>query len=144
MPVVRNPQFNFREGFCWSDINTTYLKCRLKGRSINDVKSMSLYGLTELVPERYIVSLINSSFISLYVDTFVNNTQTFQINDARQLPIVVPTDDELSAISEIFNKAVEAKQRFFAGKYADVDEITDLLDDLQVILDNTVFHLYKL
>lgn len=144
MPVVRNPQFNFREGFCWSDINTTYLKCRLKGRSINDVKSMSLYGLTELVPERYIVSLINSSFISLYVDTFVNNTQTFQINDARQLPIIVPTDDELSTISEIFNKAVEVKQRFFAGKYADVDEINDMLDNLQIILDNTVLRLYKL
>ena len=143
MPVVRNPQFNFREGFCWSDINTTYLKCRLKGRSINDVKSMSLYGLTELVPEKYIVSLINSSFISLYVDTFVNNTQTFQINDARQLPIVVPTDDELCAISEIFNKAVEAKKRFFAGKYTD-NEINSLLDDLQFILDNTVLHLYKL
>lgn len=105
---------------------------------------MSLYGLTELVPERYIVSLINSSFISLYVDTFVNNTQTFQINDARQLPIVVPTDDELSAISEIFDKAVEVKQRLFAGKYADVDEINDLLENLQVILDNTVLQLYKL
>ena len=45
MPVVRNPQFYFREGFCWSDINTTFLKCRIKSKSVNDVKSMSLYGL---------------------------------------------------------------------------------------------------
>ena len=35
MPVVRNPQFYFREGLCWSDINTTFLKCRKKQRSIN-------------------------------------------------------------------------------------------------------------
>lgn len=24
MPVVRNPQFYFREGFCWIDVNSTY------------------------------------------------------------------------------------------------------------------------
>ncbi len=40
MPVVRNPQFYFKEGFCWSDINTTFLKCRKKQKSINDVKSL--------------------------------------------------------------------------------------------------------
>ncbi|MDC0807856.1 Eco57I restriction-modification methylase domain-containing protein, partial [Collinsella aerofaciens] len=78
----------FKEGFCWSDINTTYLKCRAKQKSINDVKSMSLYGLSQKVPEYYIISVINSRFMSHYVDDFVNNTQTFQINDARQLPIV--------------------------------------------------------
>ncbi|MDO4978749.1 MAG: Eco57I restriction-modification methylase domain-containing protein, partial [Candidatus Saccharibacteria bacterium] len=30
MPVVRNPQYYFKEGFCWSAINSTYLKCRKK------------------------------------------------------------------------------------------------------------------
>lgn len=42
MPVVRNPQFYFREGLCWSDINTMFLKCRKKEKSIHDVKSMSI------------------------------------------------------------------------------------------------------
>ncbi|PFS22079.1 DNA modification methylase, partial [Bacillus cereus] len=70
----------FKEGFCWSDINTTFLKCRAKQKSINDVKSMSLYGLSEQAPEYYIISIINSKFMSRYVNDFVNNTQTFQIN----------------------------------------------------------------
>lgn len=30
--------FYFREGLCWSDINTTFLKCRIKQKSIHDVK----------------------------------------------------------------------------------------------------------
>ena len=82
MPVVRNPQFYFREGLCWSDVNTTILKCRKKEKSIHDVKSMSIFGVSDLVEEDYIITLINSTFISYYVDNFVNNTQTFQINDA--------------------------------------------------------------
>lgn len=100
----------FKEGFCWSDINTTYLKCRAKQKSINDVKSMSLYGLSDQVPEYYIISIINSKFMSQYVDDFVNNTQTFQINDARQLPIVVPSPAKLQELLPLFQKAVLIKK----------------------------------
>ncbi|WP_419082224.1 DNA modification methylase, partial [Phocaeicola sp.] len=89
MPVVRNPQFYFREGFCWIDVNSTYLKARLKGNGVFDVLSMSLFSMNQ-IPDWYYVSLINSELISLYVDNFVNNTSHFQINDARQLPIVIP------------------------------------------------------
>ena len=110
MPVVRNPQFYFKEGFCWSDINTTFLKCRKKQKSINDVKSMSLYSLTDIVPEYYVICLINSNFMSYYVDNFVNNTQTFQINDARQLPIHIPTAEQLLYCKPLYERAVALKQ----------------------------------
>ena len=113
MPVVRNPQYYFKEGFCWSDINTTFLKCRKKEKSVNDVKSMSLYSITDIIPEFYLICLINSNFISLYVDYFINNTQTFQINDARQLPIIVPTKEQLLECNEIFTKVIKIKKREF-------------------------------
>ena len=109
MPVVRNPQFYFREGLCWSDINTTFLKCRKKQKSINDVKSMSVYSNCELTPNDLIIGIINSTLISYYVDTFVNNTQTFQINDARQLPIVIPSSSILESICGITKLGVECK-----------------------------------
>ena len=101
--------FFFKEGLCWSDINTTYLKCRKKQKSINDVKSMSLFGMSDKVPEMYIISIINSTFMSQYVDNFVNNTQTFQINDARQLPFIVPGQQELDDFLEIFKQALHIK-----------------------------------
>ena len=110
MPVVRNPKFYFKEGFCWSDINTTFLKCRAKQKSINDVKSMSLYGLSEQAPEYYIISIINSKFMSRYVNDFVNNTQTFQINDARQLPIIVPSPEKLQQLYPLFQEALCLKK----------------------------------
>ena len=143
MPVVRNPQFYFKSGFCWSDINTTYLKARLKGNSIHDVKSMSLFSLFDKTPNYYIVSLINSKLISLYVDNFINNTQTFQINDARQLPIIIPSANLLLKFKEQFDNAYKVKQQLFKG---DITEKT-ALEKLKLIekqIDLMVYKLYDL
>ncbi len=75
MPVVRNPQFYFREGFCWTDVNSTYLKSRLKENGVYDVLTMSLFSCTK-IPDWYFVCLINSKFISEYVDDFVNSVSS--------------------------------------------------------------------
>ena len=116
MPVVRNPQFYFREGFCWIDVNSTYLKARIKANGVFDVLSMSLFTMTEL-PDWYYVSLINSEFISLYVDNFINNTSHFQINDARQLPIIIPSPHELENFREISDASIAAKKPYFLRKF---------------------------
>lgn len=110
MPVVRNPQFNFKEGFCWTDINSTFLKARLKGKGIFDVVSMSLFSKT-LIPDWFYVVVINTSFMSLYVDNFINNTSHFQINDARQVPIVIPSESQLLKAKELFHNAFDVKRR---------------------------------
>ncbi len=109
MPVVRNPQFYFKEGFCWTDVNSTYLKSRIKSPGIFDVLSMSLFTQVEL-PDWYFVCLINSRFISLFVDNFINSTSHFQINDARQLPIIVPSQEKLQELLPLFQEAVQIKK----------------------------------
>jgi hypothetical protein len=141
MPVVRNPQFYFKEGFCWSDINTTFLKCRQKQKSINDVKSMSLYAIAAKAPEYYIITLINSSFMSYYVNDFVNNTQTFQINDARQLPIIIPSNEKLLEFETLFNTAIAVKQKQFSNQLS-VNKIENMLHEIQNEIDKIVYELY--
>ena len=101
-------KFYFREGFCWIDVNSTYLKARLKGVGVFDVLSMSLFTQTQIA-DSYFVAIINSELISLYVDNFINNTSHFQINDARQLPIVIPSDEALSKLVGIVNDACSVK-----------------------------------
>mgnify|MGYP002741475639 CR=1 FL=1 len=128
-------QFYFREGFCYSDINTTFLKCRIKLKTINDVKSMSLYSLTDRVPAFYFVCLINSNFISFYVDEFVNNTQTFQINDARQLPIIIPDKTTLDRFEQLFKQAIQIKK----GESKEI-----ALDNIQQEIDTLVKELYAI
>lgn len=71
---------------------------------------MSIFGLTNKVPEDYIIVLINSTLISYYVDNFVNNTQTFQINDARQLPIIIPTLQDITTAHNIIMEAIRIKK----------------------------------
>ncbi len=127
--------FYFREGLCWSDINTTFLKCRKKQKSIHDVKSMSIFCITTFVPEEYILALINSTFISHYVDNFVNNTQTFQINDARQLPIIVPTDVEVNSALTFVSDAISIKKN---------KENEARLQTIQKMVDKFVERLYHL
>lgn len=142
MPVVRNPQFYFREGFCWIDVNSTYLKARLKGNGVFDVLSMSLFTMTQL-PDWYYVSVINTEFVSLYVDNFINNTSHFQINDARQLPIVIPSVEQLSKIQEICNEAISTKKMQFSSALTK-ERAEEKLESLQKVIDKLALELYQI
>jgi tRNA1(Val) A37 N6-methylase TrmN6 len=142
MPVVRNPQYYFREGFCWTDVNSTYLKSRIKKNGVFDVLSMSLFTQTN-IPDWYFVCLINSRIISFYVDNFINNTSHFQINDARQLPIIIPSKDQLESFKILFNGAIAIKKNQFANKISpEKSEIE--LSVIQEKLDNIVSELYRI
>ena len=143
MPVVRNPQFYFREGFCWIDVNSVYLKCRLKSKSVHDVLSMSLFSMTEKIPEFYIITIINSSFISEFVQSFLNATSHFQINDCRALPIPVPTKNQLAICKKLFDEAVILQQDFFAEKISVAQRDKQLLI-VQNKVDDFVSGLYNL
>lgn len=144
MPVVRNKDFFFREGFCWSDINTVYLKCRLKGKSVHDVSSMSLFPISvTITPVSFIVTLINSSFIGEYVSEFINNTSHFQINDARQLPIVIPSQEQLKVFHDIFNSAYAIKLMQFSDEISK-SKADEKLAIIQQDLDAYVLEYYGL
>ena len=107
----------------------------MKQKSINDVKSMSLFGTCDVVPESFIICIINSTFMSNYVDDFINNTQTFQINDARQIPIIIPTSVQITELSQLFTEAVSIKK---------TDNDSNKLYNLQTRLDEKIKQLYLL
>lgn len=134
--------FYFREGFCWIDVNSTYLKARIKDKGVFDVLSMSLFTMTEL-PDLYYVGLINSEFISLYVDSFINNTSHFQINDARQLPIIIPSANELETFREISESSIVTKKTIFSSAMP-FDIAEEKLNSKQVELDKAVLELYSI
>ncbi|MEM3761069.1 MAG: Eco57I restriction-modification methylase domain-containing protein, partial [Candidatus Bathyarchaeia archaeon] len=135
-------QFYFREGFCWSDIHTLNIKCRIKPPGIHDVKSMSLFSLDNIrYPEYYFVCILNSTFLSNYVFAFVKNTQTFQINDARLVPIIIPTSDQLKQFGNIFTRAYNIQKQKFEGKISE-REAEEKLAGVQRELDEMVEKMY--
>ena len=135
--------FFFRNGFCWSDIKTVYLKCRLKEKSVYDVTSMSLFSLMPDIPDWFFVCLINSKFISEYVNDFVNNTSVFQINDARQLPIIIPNQGQLDIFQKIFNSAYKIQLQKFNNEISK-NKAEEKLTEIQNELDSYVYTYYGL
>ncbi|WP_316787088.1 Eco57I restriction-modification methylase domain-containing protein [Pedobacter frigiditerrae] len=143
MPVVRNPQFYFRNGFCWSDIlnpNSSYIKCRLKGQSVNDVKSMSLYDESGL-GDKYLVTFINSYLGFKIIREFLNNTVAIQMNDIRKLPIKIPSEIELKAFNRKFDDCITIKKEYFAGEI-DRAETNTQLRPIEDEIDEMVNKLY--
>ena len=132
--------FYFKEGFCWTDINSIFLKARIKNNGIFDVVSMSLFSQTN-IPDWYFVCMINSTIISFYVQNFLNNTSHFQINDARQLPIVIPDEKTLLEFKNIFTSARDLKYKQFSNKLSKND-VDKLLNPIQLKLDELVENLY--
>ncbi len=102
--------YYFKDGFCWSDIHTNYLKSRIKIGGVHDVVSMTLLSKHNFIPNYYLVSLINSDFASNFQQEFLNNTSHFQMNDARKLPVVIPTQDDLNFIKERFDQIIDLKK----------------------------------
>jgi hypothetical protein len=118
MPVFRNPQYYFREGFCWTNVlnpQARLLKVKLKGMSVNDVGSMSLFSKIDSVPNYYIVTLLNSEILFDYYREFINCTVNIQINDIRQMPIIIPNKDQLTNCNNIFQDIILIKKKIFAN-----------------------------
>jgi len=143
MPVVRNPQFYFRKGFCWTNVlnpNTQYFKCRLKARTVNDVGSMSLYDEVGLGDEYFVLSL--NSFLQFKIlREFFNSTVNVQLNDIRKLPIKIPNDKELEAFKDKFNECLEIKKVYFNGEI-DRNEMKDKLRPVEKEIDRMVNAFY--
>ncbi|KAF5082830.1 hypothetical protein DSECCO2_94270 [anaerobic digester metagenome] len=143
MPVVRNPQFYFRNGFCWTNVlnpNSTYFKCRLKDTTVNDVGSMSLYDESGL-GDKYFVLSLNSYLHFKVLREFFNNTVNIQMNDIRKLPIKIPSDKELKAFNQKFDECLAIKKEYFAGEI-DRAEMNAQLRPIEAEIDEMVNKLY--
>ena len=146
MPVVRNPQFYFREGFCWNNIlnpQARLLKVKLKQASVNDVGSMSLMTVETNISNRYIIGLLNSNLIFDYYRVFINCTVNIQINDLRQIPIMIPTLEDLHRIVSLVDKAVKNKKLALLENRANF-RLTAILKDIEKEIDMKIIQLYRI
>lgn len=139
-------QFYFRAGFCWINVlnpNARLIKTRLKEKSVNDVGSMSLYSFSDKISDKFCVCLLNSNLLFDYYRTFINFTVNVQINDLRQLPVIIPSKEQLADFEDLFDHAYAIKVSQFDGKITNA--IADQkLQEIQKELDEKVLRLYGL
>ena len=98
---------------------------------------MSLCCATNMISSKYITAICNADFISKYTEGFVNSTVIFQINDCRQIPIIIPTNEELKEFEAIFE---EAKLIMLTRG----DDSKTRLREIKERLDKRVLFLYHL
>lgn len=138
--------FFFREGFCWNNVlnpNARLLKAKMKSASVNDVGSMSLSSLSEFVPNYYLVCLLNSELLFDYYREFINCTVNIQINDIRQIPVIIPSAEELSKVKPDFENAVNLKKSVAKNK-ATEESISVALNTTEMRINDFVENLYKI
>ena len=84
--------------------------------------------------------IIGKSLNSFYYREFINVTVNIQINDIRQLPIVIPSADFLRELKPLYEKISLLKKEEFKGKtinresYGSLEkQIDDLVNTLYAV-----------
>lgn len=150
-PIARNFSNNkhyFKSGLSWNIINGTRNSNNLKFKyilpSVNDVGGMKLTTSDEakkLLSDKFLCCVLNSYLNNRLTESFINFTVNFQMNDARQIPIIIPTQKELEAFEKKYDECFAIQEEYFSGDI-DKTEARTKLRPIEVEIDEMVNKLY--
>lgn len=104
---------------------------------------MALYPFKDCLKYlKYFICLINSYVIFHYKRHFLSSNSAFQINDARQLPIIIPSPEQLDIFKAIFDTAIDTKKKIYVGIINETKG-NQSLQKIQEKLDDLVSKLYS-
>lgn len=115
----------------------------MKTKAVNDVGSMSLSSVIQSVPNFYFVALLNSNLMFDYYREYINCTVNIQINDIKQLPIVIPSEQQCEYIRPLFQRAVLLKKDIVSSGESE-NYIQNELSKIELKIDNYVYELYHI
>ena len=104
---------------------------------------MSLMTVETNISNRYIIGLLNSNLIFDYYRVFINCTVNIQINDLRQIPIMIPVIEDLHRLVSLIDKAVKIKKLALLENRANF-RLTAILKDIEKEIDMKIFQLYRI
>lgn len=96
---------------------------------------MSLMPILEELSSKFIIGLLNSNLIFDYYREFVNCTVNIQINDIRQIPIVIPQKEQLKVFESLVDKAINIKKSAL-----EIDSETDCIDSNLLLIEDEIDH----
>jgi hypothetical protein len=108
-------RFFFRDGLTYNiHARGVLLKCKLLRNCVFDAGASFLATAAENIAPEYLLCLLNSHVISFFIKKFRNNTW-HELNDIRQVPIVVPTAEQKQRMCDAATLAMAAKRHEFEG-----------------------------
>ncbi len=69
------------------------------------------------------MAILNSDVFSFLEKKFVNNTCMYQINDLRQIPLVLPTPVQESELAELARQCMAMKRAAYASASLDQEQV---------------------
>lgn len=96
---------------------------------------MSLMPILEELSSKFIIGLLNSNLIFDYYREFVSCTVNIQINDIRQIPIVIPQKEQLKVFESLVDKAISIKKSAL-----EIDSETDCIDSNLLLIEDEIDH----
>lgn len=107
-------EFFFQKGITWTrGANHTPVKARFQNECVFDVNAMRLTPLTTFFNAEVLLSIFNSDIFSFVLKKFIAHTWMVQINDIRQMPLIVPTRNQALELENLGRMAIETKELIF-------------------------------
>ncbi len=134
-------EYFFKPGFGWVD----YFGGRVKGFYVEPtVYSKNVVKFhSELLKDEYLLGLLNSAYITIYVKNYITNTRTLQVNDGKLIPIKIPTSEQNETIVGCVKTIMSLKTDL--EKAEDKNERQRLMEQVarnEGLIDDLVFEIY--
>ena len=117
MPVMRNAHLYFTAGVTWSlHANHVAMKSRFQEPCVYDASGPRLTPLPGIMKPEALMAIFNSDICSFVLKKFVKHNQDIEINDARQIPIVIPSPEQEAELAGLARQCMTLKRAAFANE----------------------------
>lgn len=107
--LIRNKRYYFEEGIFISRGGTGKPVIRYSPPAAVDSSGGIYIPTYDQVSAKFLNGLLNSSFIQHLINCFINGTVNTQIQDMRLVPIVIPTDEQLTRMERLVDEAISIR-----------------------------------
>ena len=126
-PRWQNLHLFFRSGVAWNPIGRDVaLKGRLVPPCVISHKALVLLPSSDAVDREYLLALLNAPVVSYISKEFINSTN-YEMNDIRQLPVVMP---DVSQASRLYSEVSRLVNEACAGHEEQLGSVPPLVADI--------------
>jgi hypothetical protein len=134
-------EFYFKPGFGWVD----YFSSKIKGFFVDEtVYSKNVVKFhSDLIDDRYLLALINSTLIAYIIKKYITNTRTLQINDGKLIPVIIPEKNHYQKIIHYVDNILNLKkEEETTSDHNKLQSIRKKINSIEEIIDKEIFSIY--
>lgn len=105
----RNREFYFSEGIFAVGQGTGDPSFRYTNNCVIEHSGNILVPHTDKVSTLYLLGILNSGFSHYLIDQFINHTVNTQLTDFRTLPVIIPTNEQMSQMESLVEEAISIR-----------------------------------